>query len=381
MRAIALVSALMLFACGTRDIVAELVETLPPPTCVGSACDAGVTPDAGCAGAACALDAAATSDPNLSSVALCTCEGLLAGAMVALAADEIEGTPASIATRGAVHLEAPVAVAGSLTVGPARDVTGTSDATLQVGADLAVDGNIEADIAIDVAGDAQVAGDVRVRSLRVGGSLTLPADRELSVTETLEYGVLLRQPVQLAAPCACDDADLRPAAARLERARGATGVTRLDDGRYGGFTGAEDMSLMCGEYWVASVAGDGDLSIDVQAPATLYVDGAVSIQGALDVRLAPGAALTLVVLDAIQVGGAAALGVPEASERVEIVVDGTQIALHQGGTLHGAVIAPAAELLVDGPLRMRGSASTRRIAANAELDATFATRVALPSCN
>lgn len=339
-----------LLACGKRDVVAVYLGEALPSACESEPCDGG------------ALDA--------TDYAWCACDDLLATAMLTLQGDATDA-PASLAARGGLHLEAPLAVDGTLVVGPDRDLTGTAVGTLAVGIDLWIDGDLAGEISVDVGGDAYVAGDVRVRELRVGGVLTLPEGRELSATDVLAHGAVRRAPVDLAAPCACDTASTSPAAARLDAARDSASLVRLDDAAYAGFTGSASLALGCGEHWVAALVGDGDLAITVDALATLYVDGPINLAGSLDLSLAPGASLVLVVAGDVRAGGEARLGSPDAPERIELVTDGSQLRFERGGTLHGTVNAPAAELLVEGPLRMRGNLRAKRVVVDAELMSTF----------
>lgn len=314
------------------------------------------------------------------TIAWCTCADLLAAAPVFVQTDAAEGLPASLAVRGGLHLEAPLVVDGSLVVA-GGDLSATVDAGLEVGDDLWVGRDLSGAFSVTVADDAYVAGDVDVRALDVGGVLTLPPASTLAVAETLDTTAIRRSSVTIEPPCACADEDLRPAAMRLDEARGAPDVTALDDATYGAFAGATTLALDCGTYRVASIGGSGDLAIEVSGHAALHVEGALNVDGALEIRLAPGASLVLVVGDSVRAVGEAALGAPNAPERVELVADGAQISLEGGGTLHGSILAPAAELLL-GPFELRGSLRARRIVARGTLDTTFVPPSTLDaSCN
>lgn len=373
-----------LVGCRQADVVADLVGDADGPPRDGGSVDAGrPAPDAGgpedfCAGGGpvvavgdgrCAGDVA----ERAFRFAVCACEGLVtSGGLDTDSFDSRDGPyrarPGStgggaVGINGRIDLNAASRVDGTLWGGDATGLNAGRAGDLTVERNLFCAGPVVSETSISVARDARVNGRVRARDLTVGGTLTVPDGAAIEVTGDRAIGAEARGPVAVDAPCDCRPEFLVDIAA-LVAARAAD----HDDARAGltpdslqNVSGA--VTLPCGRYYFDGISTDGDLALVAEGRVALFVTGDVAVNGALSVRLAPGAELDLLVAGQLVSTDALALGAEDAPSRVRVYVGGSgTLQLSGGGTFGGNLYAPRAEVVASGTVEVFGSLFARRLA-------------------
>lgn len=259
-------------------------------------------------------------------------------------------------------------VAGALIVAGDDGISVGAGATLAVTGELASGGPLEGGEArVEVGGDAQVAGRIDLQELAVTGTLTQPSGETLQVAGGAMLGGVRQQPVQVAAPCACDPAVLLDVATLVRDA--AQRVPELPSDA--------PLGERCAEY--ALDGGSVDvLELAVFESAALYVTGDLHLS-ALRVLTATDAELDLFVEGNLAVTGPLELGSSGGGSRVRLHVGGTgTIDLSEGGVLHGALYAPGSELVLSGALEATGALFVRRVAASAAVTVHYDPRAVEP---
>lgn len=276
------------------------------------------------------LDALAN---EAAATALCTCEDVSAADLIAVLAGDT-------AVDGAMSLNGGAELAGELRVAGAGGIR-LGSAPLAVGGALRSSGSVlGSDADVTVGADGQVGGRVQLRSLTLGGTLTLPEGAALDLLEPATFPVV-RGNSAVRPTCPCSDDDRIDAAALRDQ-------LLADDSC---FVTAEQLSMLPGP----STSG------------LLVIDGDLRLQEDLSLPVPAGETLDLVVLGNLSVNGPVDLG-GDSEGRVRLFVTGNgTITLEQGGTLHGLLHAPNAELVVPAPLDVRGALAVRRLAAAASL--------------
>jgi len=327
---------------------------------------------------------APSSDPQpVLPMAICTCQDLSAADR--LDTDTFDRCSAfspraggGVGVRGRLDVNGPASVQGDLQVSGASGAVAGGGAPVEVSGNLACGGSFLSDADLVVAGDAAVQGDVRAQALTVGGTLTLPEGATID-TASQSVGALVRGPVTVTAPCPCD--------APIDVAQVVAGhAGSHDDAAIGleptSLANAEGtVDLSCGRYYFTGVNGPGDLTLEVSAPASLYIDGNLTLQGDLRVTLAPGASLDLWISGSLMLPGPPSLGGEAQAGRIRVYVGGGgTLQLTGGGRFGGLLYAPQAEVVASGPLEVYGGVLARRIAASGPLTAHLdtAARAACP---
>ncbi len=292
--------------------------------------------------AACACDALAVSGRLTVDVAPMTGD---AGAPV--------GDVASIAANGTVAANAETNVAGSVWAGGAG-TQGANAVTLGkfglVAHDVQSGAGVEVDGGYVVGGDLWASGNVTLdpgASLTVQGTVHVPAGD----TATGVQGTVVTGPVQVGAPCDCaNPADVGALVDAF--------VSDNDDasqGLSGASTLQGNVSLPCGRYYVAAIAGT-DVAIDVGGRVALLVAGDVNVTHSLTVTLEPGAELDLAVKGNLSVMGSLAIGDTGQAARTRLYVGGSTFALSATVMpLAAEVYAPKATLQLASDLQMVGA--------------------------
>jgi hypothetical protein len=292
--------------------------------------------------------------------ALCTCDGYSGGA---LTVDALAGASGDVGIGGerdpAVAVAAPLAlpmssgIAGALTVGGSAGVSLGTGVVLNVGTDLSVGGPLEGgEASVMVVGDAQVAARIDLAELTVGGTLTQTPGEQMVVVNAPTLGDMVSAEVLVPPPCACAPASLLDVAA-LVAAR-APAADSLPDGAL--------PAERCAQYSVEGGTLDA-ISLDVPTSAALYVTGQLALDS-LEIAVAEGAELDLYLQGDLLVRGALELGSDTAGVVRFHVGGGGTIELPQGGTLHGALYAPNAELVLSAAaLTVTGAVFVQRVAA------------------
>jgi hypothetical protein len=241
---------------------------------------------------------------------------------------------------------------------------------LDVGGYLAIGGPFEGALAdAHIAGNAAVDGRIALASLSVGGELVQPAGNDRSITGTSQIHAQRSAPVQVDAPCACGAAQgidvaalVRDAAAHATMLPGTTAV----------------MARRCAQFALAGSA-PRTVQITVRESAALYVSGDFQVRGDLLVDADPGAELDLFIAGNAAVDGVVALGSQPGQGAVRVFAGGNgTIQLSSGGSLHGVLYAPRAELVLSGAFDATGALFVRRVAGAADLTVHYDRSLARP---
>jgi hypothetical protein len=261
-------------------------------------------------------------------------------------------------------------VRGSLVTAGSSGLSLGAGVMLEVKRDLAVAGPFAGALAgAKIAGDAAVGGRIALESLSIGGELVQPAGTERSVTGMSDIHALRSAPVQVAEPCACDDAATIDSGA-LVRAAVVKAVV---------VSGASPvLSQHCGEFALDD-ATTNTLHITAHESAALYVSGDLQVRGDLIIDTDPGAELDLFIESNATVDGVIALGSKPDQGAVRVFLGGAgTVQLSSGGALHGVLFAPHAELVQSAALEVTGALFVRRVASTADLTLHYDRKLARP---
>lgn len=292
--------------------------------------------------------------------AACACDALVVSGRLTVDVAPIGGDAggpagdvASIAANGAVSANAETNVAGSVWAGGAG-TQGAPAVTLGkfglVAHDVQSGAGVEVDGGYVVGGDLWANGNVTLdpgASLTVQGTVHVPSGD----TATGVQGTVVNGPVQVGAPCDCaNPTDVGAIVDAFEpsnddASRGLTVTTTLDG----------KVSLPCGRYYVAAIAGT-DVAIDVVGRVALLVGGDVTVTRSLTITLEPGAELDLAVKGNFSVMGSLAIGDAGQAARTRLYVGGATFALSATVMpLAAEVYAPKATLQLASDLQMVGA--------------------------
>ncbi|MCK6549317.1 hypothetical protein L6R52_25970 [Myxococcota bacterium] len=394
--------AVSLAACAREQVVA----TLPADPCPMGQCasDAGPGADASADGGA---DAGAgfcdgrgpvvltsdSGDPTCGSTiaertfrfAVCACTDLVLGHHLdtdafdsARGAYSPGGVGGSVGVNGGLNVTAPMSIGGSVWVGGASGVTASASADVVVGADLVVRGPFASGAGLDVRRDAKIGAALSARSLHVGGTLTLPEGAGLDVSGTSSISSLVRAPVDVRTPCACDEGALLDVAAIVARHvddhdGAAIGLAR---DALANVTAATTLELPCGRYYLDRIGAHAPLVLRITGRTALFVAGDVALDDALTVELGAAGELDLFVAGNLVSAGTIMLGSFRTPARARLYVGGAgTIQLSGGGVFAGNLYAPRAELVASAPIELFGSLFVRRLAASAPLAVHYDTAV------
>jgi cytoskeletal protein CcmA (bactofilin family) len=298
--------------------------------------------------------------------AVCSCEAIALGTR--LETDAFDGAlgpytrgeiGGDVAANREISFDTTSVVRGSLVAAGSSGLSLGPNVMLEVQRDLALAGPFEGSLAgANIARDARVAGRIVLESLSVGGELVQPAGTERSVTGTSDIHAMRAAPVDVAEPCACDDAVTIDSGA-LVRAAMSNAMT---------VSGAAPvLAQHCGEFWLAD-ATTNTLHVTAHDSAALYVGGDLQVRGDLIVDTDPGVELDLFIESNATVDGVIALGSQPNQGAVRVFVGGAgTVQLSMGGALHGVLYAPQAELVQSAALEVTGALFVRRVASTADL--------------
>ncbi len=311
--------------------------------------------------------------------ALCACGELVVSAPAALDAFQGSqgpgssgGAGASVGANGGLQVTSELTVSGSLQAGDPGIVLGA--ALLSIQGELRDAGRLQgASTTVRVGGDAWVAGDVELQELTVGGVLSHPAERRLSVPQPPPR--VRREPVgPFAPPCSCDapedvGAFVKNHVTAHHNADIGLAVDALAD-----FTGDAALELPCGRFYLTRIHGAGSLLLRVTGRAALLVDGDVDV-GGLDVQLGEEAELDLLVAGGVSARGPVRMGSPGFPSRLRVYVAGAfdldagdpWNTLPESSELAGNFYLPRASLDLSRRAELSGSVFAQRVAASAGL--------------
>ena len=257
-------------------------------------------------------------------------------------------------------------IRGDVSVGGAEGVE--AGTVLTVTGNLNMEGSLgRPTTTITVDGVAHVAGDVRVNSLNVKGTLITGPGAMLSgevMANTMETAE-----VSVPQPCRCDDAvDVAVHIGNHEVANhnGEYGEDGLDPAALTLVEGDAELDLPCGRYYLDELSGTGAGTVAIRATGrtALFVGGNITLQQDLVVALESDAELDLFVGGNIQVSGVTRLGEPDRPRALRVyVVSGGSIRLTAGSELAGNLYAPLTDLASSVPLDLFGALVVNRVIA------------------
>ncbi|MGE5784434.1 MAG: hypothetical protein ACM3ZE_07575, partial [Myxococcales bacterium] len=295
--------------------------------------------------------------------ALCTCNGVqLRQGLTTVGFDSVEGayvpgqgddSGAAVGINGAY-----ATIAGYTDVGGSLSIAGTDEVNfvgyLVTRGDLRVAGNVE------VAGYTSVA-----RNAWLGGSFT--GWGPFTVTGELHHAQAVSafplsapadrlEPVTIFNPCPCEPEQLRPIEQLVE-----TSQQQNDNLAYGidvqsltAVSSDAQLALPCGKFYLSQISGTGNVVVRVGGMTALFIDGSISLNGSLQIELAPGAEIDIFVKGSLAVAGSITLGTQERPAASRLFVAGADdIVLNS--PFVGNLYAPRARVLATGRLDVYGS--------------------------
>jgi hypothetical protein len=276
---------------------------------------------------------------------VCTCGGL-----VFSTASTLEGP---VGVNGGLVTNDTVTIQGALQVGDGG--IRLASRPLSVRDTLLSAGPVsEAGSSLRVGADAEIAGDVSLDSLEVGGVLTLPPNRRFDVRSPPER--VRRGPVGPFAPaCPCAPLVDVGALARLQARANDNARIALSTEALLDVSDERTVRLECGRFYVVGARGPGRVVLEVAGPSALFVDGDVDL-GGLEARLEPGAQLDLLIRGSLSLRGPFHLGSPAAPSHLRLYV-GQDLTwdVIEGSTWAGQLYAPRAALALSLPLEASGA--------------------------
>ena len=301
---------------------------------------------------------AASRAAALFRFALCSCETLAPdGEITTQAIDSSGGTApplraAAIGTNGSVSCNMPLSIGGALYAASSVSTVGA----VSVAESLRAGGSVQAATNFTVGGDAWVAGSV-AGPVAVAGTLSLPGGAQVSGGATA--GNIVRMPVTVAPPCDCSVLPVATLVAQHAGRNNDNATIHLEASDYMEFDLHRGVELPCGAFYISGITASGEFTITAHGRAALYIDGALTIGGALRIVIDPGAELDLFVSGAITLNGGS-LGDSQRPTALRIW-DGSQGSLLLSGrpAIAGTLHAPQAELHAPAGIDLRGPALVR----------------------
>jgi hypothetical protein len=212
-------------------------------------------------------------------------------------------------------------VAGSFTVaGPgALQFAGS----LLVRGDLRVGGNVTVFGPATVLRDALLAGNFTgFGPFTVSGRLT-HAGQATAIPLYAGLGNQ-QQAVTISPPCPCEPSDLLDVAGLVANAQSHNDNNGLSPDKLASISDGLEWTLPCGRIYLSRIAGTGNVTIHVNGPSALFIDGSIDLNGSLTFQLVSGAELDVFVRQDLTVQGALSLANPTRPAAGRISVGGSQ---------------------------------------------------------
>lgn len=272
------------------------------------------------------------------------------------------------------------AIAGSLVVAGADGIPARGGLT--IGGDLRDQGLFDGQFDMSVGGDAEVGGDVRVKSLSLGGMLTVNASSTVDITDGNPPFAVAS--VNVSPPCDCDNGPDLPAlvlAAQNDNDNAAIGLDPKDGLR--SLNAAIELTLPCGRYYVDELYAPKPITLTITGRVALYVSGdlVTEVGGALRFQLAPGAELDLVIAQNASAADLFELGSAVTAGRARLYAGGARSLVFAGNTtISGTLYAPKAELVTSSTFEIFGAVLARRMSTSGALKLHYDRKLADGSC-
>lgn len=311
--------------------------------------------------------------------AFCVCSDYIAGARLMINAfDSAQVDLDSVLEDGSVGINGEIqnngfvlAIAGSLRVAGDRGITLSNEAEIQVGQELEVQSAISGERAIvSVEGDARVGGDVRLGALRVGGTLSMPSNAELTISDAPRINSVRDDSIRVEPPCGCTQKDIVdiPGLVEMASKENDNELLNFDIRELENYTGPLIKRFPCGRFYLRRLNGTGTLVLSITGRAALYVTEHVDFQDSITVNLGPDAEFDLYLADSLVARGNLIFGSAENPARARLFVGGEGTLDMQGeNRFSGQIYAPRSELVVTGATEIYGSVFVRRAVLTAPL--------------
>lgn len=343
----------LLTACTVRDIVATR-------DCTAGACEIDQT--GYCQGHGPPAELA-----NGAGTTTCANGGMLAArafqAALCQCADYVSTVPLTtdgpVAINGSMQTQAALQVSGSLTVAGSQGISSTGLLTVQ--GSLRDSGPLGgAASTVSVSGDAQVGQSIQLASLSVGGTLTLPAAATIAVSGANSVGTLVRNSVNIAAPCGCAASELLNIAdlvtAHASNNNNDNAAIGLSADRLVGLSSDAVLDLPCGRYFLSGISSTAAVTLRPSGRVALFIATEISLMKTFRIELPTGSELDLFLNGRFDLSGAPQLGDQSAPSRLRIYVAGTaSINLSTAGYIAGNFYAPDANLVMSDTVDVFGS--------------------------
>jgi hypothetical protein len=308
--------------------------------------------------------------------ALCLCaEG---GGRAALRTDSFDsrrgpyapgGVEGGVGINGKLEPAGPLelAIGGPLVVGGAEGIQSAAGFTASVAGALRVAGPIRAPAAgLTAREDAEVAGDVLLRDLRVGGTLTVPESARVEVSGQRDIPSLRRAPaggIQVDPPCPCGPPTWVSDLIEAHRQRNDNAAIGLDADRLALVREPTVLELPCGRFFLSRIEGDAPLELRALGRVALFVAGQITLGRDFRITLAsPAAELDLFLRGNLNLSGDVSLGAPEAPSRLRLYVGSVGALSYSGrGQIAAGLYAPRTDLAQSGALLVHGSLLLQRL--------------------
>ncbi len=229
-----------------------------------------------------------------------------------------------------------------------------------------VDGDLKVKGPLNFAGVLEVARDVHVGGVFTNfGAATIGGDLYLGGIMVLPgltnpNGKIVTGPVKVPPPCACQPNQLLAIKPIVKDARtnnhNADTSPPLGKNDLAVIIGDVTVPLPCGRYYVNSVGGAGNLTLEVHGRTALFVDGEFNLVGNLNLDLGTDGELDVFVSGNFRLTGNQHFGEVTRPAAVRFYVAGAQSVTITGNTgFVGNLYAPNATVIATGNTHVYGS--------------------------
>ncbi len=316
--------------------------------------------------------------------AICSCQDLVLSA--GLITDSFDssvgpytpgGSLGSVASNGAVRSNATMDVRGDLSgAGPGGVSAGISAGVL---GNLASGGDLgDAAATISVGGDSSIAANISLTDFSVAGTLTVPVASTIDVSGMANFGALVRAPVAVPSPCACEPQQLLDVAGFVSahQNQNYNDSIPITPDHLDGFVGPAELVLPCGLYYLRTIRGTGPLTIRAQGRVALFVDGDIDLDDLFVISLAPGAELDVFITGSVTSAAALQLGDVSRPAALRIYLSAAaSLDLSAATTIAGNLYAPQALISLSGATEIFGALFVQRISSSSGLTVHYDERV------
>jgi hypothetical protein len=251
------------------------------------------------------------------------------------------GLGGGVGVNGELTTSSTFNVGGSLWVGATSGLARSANGDA-VGLELHSNGPLQGTGTFGVGLNAYVNGDV-AGAVTVGGTLDVP--ESASVASNVTAQSVVRGPVAVPSPCACDPSHLLDIQGLVEAAEQSNddAAIGLAPDTLANVVGGARLDLPCGKYYLAGIGGPGPIAIAVHGRTSVFVLGDVIVSGAIEVTIDPQATLDLFISENLQGSGQLKLGSTAVPSQSRIYVGGSTVGLSNVDSVFaGNLYAPLA---------------------------------------